>query len=207
MSCLTDKFIIQQTTLLKYPTAPARDITSLKNCHKGHDNVAIAPEEQTYLDCPGDLIPVAPRDKEPLRRTMDKVPFLRTFRLWRDDNRRTALSSGGGRRRIGDLEEGTASKGGHCAPSADHARAGRLPLSVLFPTVSFYSDKAMDLFVSVVAITLGVVMLVVPLWVLQALGEASLKLGVITAFVLACLLLTSFAMTSRPLEALGATAA
>jgi hypothetical protein len=189
-----NKFIIQQTTLLKYPAAPSWDITSLKNWHMSHANEAIHREEKTYLEYPDDLIPIGPRDKTPLRRGMDKFLFLRTLPFWRDDRSKT-LSSGG-RRRIGDVEDGTGS-----SKDAD------LPPDALHPTMSFYNDKVMDHFVSIVTISIGLVMLVVPIWVLQALGNASHKLGVITAFVLACLLLTSFAMTSRPLDALGATAA
>ncbi|KAK4153200.1 hypothetical protein C8A00DRAFT_15577 [Chaetomidium leptoderma] len=191
---------IVTTTLLKYPAAPAWDIASLKNWHMSHDNEAILREEQTYLEYPDDLIPLGPRDKTPLRRAMDRFLFLRTLPFWRDDRSKTLSSSG--RRRIGDLEDGSSKDG-----AATTATTDDLPLDALFPTMRFYSDKVMDRTVSVVTISIGLVMLVVPIWVLQALGKASLKLGVITAFVLACLLLTSFAMTSRPLDALGATAA
>lgn len=194
-SACPDKFIIQQTTLLQYPAAPSWDIASLKNWHLSHANEAIHREEKTYLEYPDDLIPVGPRDKTPLRRGIDKFLFLRTLPFWRDDRSKTL--SPGGRRRVGDVEDGT----GSGSKDAD------LPPDALHPTMSFYNDKVMDHFVSIVTISIGLVMLVVPIWVLQALGNASHKLGVITAFVLTCLLLTSFAMTSRPLDALGATAA
>ncbi|KAK4142472.1 uncharacterized protein C8A04DRAFT_13182 [Dichotomopilus funicola] len=205
-----NKFILQQTALLRYPAAPSWDITSLKNWHLSHDNEAIHQNEKTYLDYPDDLIPLGPRDKTPLRRGMDRFLFLRTLPFWRDDRSKTLSSSpgggGGGRRRTrritGDVEAQAGTGTGSLSKAAD-----QLPDNALHPTMTFYSDKVMDHFVSAVTIFIGVLMLVVPIWILQALGNASYKLGVITAFVLTCLLLTSVAMTSRPLDALGVTAA
>ncbi|KAK4650025.1 hypothetical protein QC762_703070 [Podospora pseudocomata] len=183
-----NKFIIQQTALLNYPTVPLWDIKNLKTWHKNHDNQAISQEEMAYLDHTEDLIPLAPRDKTPLRRAMDKFLFLRTLPFWRDKSRNNTR----------DIEMGRSKDG---TSSADQPADGSET------AVNFYSDKTMDHFVSIVTVTSGLVMLVVPIWVLHGLVDASKKLGVITAFVLACLLFTSFAMTPRPLEALGATAA
>ncbi|EEU45428.1 uncharacterized protein NECHADRAFT_80333 [Fusarium vanettenii 77-13-4] len=73
--------------------------------------------------------------------------------------------------------------------------------------VSYYSDSRMDKFASAVIAIIGVVMLITPIWVLQAMDGLKAKLGVITAFVLIFLLTLSFAMASKPFEALGATAA
>ncbi|KAH6626560.1 hypothetical protein B0J18DRAFT_143638 [Chaetomium sp. MPI-SDFR-AT-0129] len=202
-----NKFILQQTALLRYPAAPSWDITSLKNWHLSHDNEAIHQDEKTYLDYPNDLIPLGPRDKTPLRRGMDKFLFLRTLPFWRDDRVSKTLSSssaGGGRRRTRKIPGDVEAQGGTGSNSKE---ADQLPENALHPTMTFYSDKVMDHFVSAVTIFIGVLMLVVPIWILQALGNASYKLGVITAFVLTCLLLTSVAMTSRPLDALGVTAA
>ncbi|KAJ3539468.1 hypothetical protein NM208_g5477 [Fusarium decemcellulare] len=73
--------------------------------------------------------------------------------------------------------------------------------------VSYYSDKRIDRFASAVIVTVGVVMLITPIWVLQAMGTLRAKLGVITAFVFVFLLVLSSAMVAKPFEALGATAA
>ncbi|KAJ4261336.1 hypothetical protein NW757_001727 [Fusarium falciforme] len=73
--------------------------------------------------------------------------------------------------------------------------------------VSYYSDSRIDTFASAVIAIIGVVMLITPIWVLQAMSGLRAKLVVITVFVLIFLLVLSFAMASKPFEALGATAA
>ncbi|KAF5988144.1 hypothetical protein FBULB1_1612 [Fusarium bulbicola] len=73
--------------------------------------------------------------------------------------------------------------------------------------VSYYSDKKMDRFVTVFIVGVGVLMLLVPLWILRGQQNPRDKLIVITVFVFVFLLVLSFAMTSKPFEALGATAA
>ncbi|KAK0708111.1 hypothetical protein B0H67DRAFT_496968, partial [Lasiosphaeris hirsuta] len=73
--------------------------------------------------------------------------------------------------------------------------------------VSYYSDKRIDGFASAAIIAIGVIMLIAPIWILQSLDTLIKKLDVITIFVLAFLLLVSFAMVARPFEVLGATAA
>ncbi|KAM5382070.1 hypothetical protein ACJZ2D_002672 [Fusarium nematophilum] len=54
--------------------------------------------------------------------------------------------------------------------------------------VSYYSDKRMYGFACAVIITVGVIMLISPIWVLQAMSSLQAKLGVITAFVFTFLL-------------------
>ncbi|KAH0436420.1 hypothetical protein CcaCcLH18_04440 [Colletotrichum camelliae] len=73
--------------------------------------------------------------------------------------------------------------------------------------VSYYSDKRMNAFASALIIAIGVVMLLTPIWVLQAMGDLKGKLAVITVFVFIFLLVLSLAMVAKPFEALGATAA
>ncbi|KAI0902956.1 hypothetical protein F4823DRAFT_569169 [Ustulina deusta] len=65
----------------------------------------------------------------------------------------------------------------------------------------------MDSFASAVIVFVGASILVTPIWILQAIETLKTKLAVITAFVLVFLLILSFAMVSKPFEALGATAA
>lgn len=53
----------------------------------------------------------------------------------------------------------------------------------------------------------GLAMLIAPLWALEGLHSPYYKLGLITAFIVAFLVIMSAATTSKPLETLGATAA
>ena len=69
------------------------------------------------------------------------------------------------------------------------------------------SDKRIDRFVTVLIVGIGTVMLLVPMWILQALDKNNHKLGVITAFVVVFLGLVSYATVAKPFETLAATAA
>lgn len=64
---------------------------------------------------------------------------------------------------------------------------------------SYYSDKTMD--------TVASAMLVTPIWILQALNDLTMKLVVITVFLLTSILILSFVMVAKPFEALGVSAA
>ncbi|KAJ3462900.1 hypothetical protein MRS44_007686 [Fusarium solani] len=162
-------FVLQQSKLRRYPEAPHRDIRSIRNWHYNHDYVAIAAEEQEYLEHDKDLICLVQKDKTPLRRLIDTSLTIRTLPMWKHKDKAAA-----------DYD-------------AEH--------------VSYYSDSRMDKTASVVIVAVGIVMLITPIWVLQAMDGLRAKLGVITAFVLIFLLVLSFAMASKPFEALGATAA
>ena len=74
-------------------------------------------------------------------------------------------------------------------------------------SVFYYSDKRIDGFTSAIIVAVGVMMLICPIWILQALQTPTPKLVVITMFVFLFLLVLSFAMVAKPFEALGATAA
>ena len=73
--------------------------------------------------------------------------------------------------------------------------------------VLYYSDKRIDAFDSAFIFFLGTVMLVAPIWILQTLEVLQAKLGVITAFIVLFLAIMSYAVHTKPFEALGATAA
>ncbi|TDZ67894.1 hypothetical protein CTRI78_v002716 [Colletotrichum trifolii] len=73
--------------------------------------------------------------------------------------------------------------------------------------VSHYSDKRIDAFASAVIISVGVAMLITPIWVLEGMVDLKGKLAVITCFIFVFLLVLSLAMVAKPFEALGATAA
>ncbi|KAI0197873.1 hypothetical protein F4808DRAFT_437863 [Astrocystis sublimbata] len=73
--------------------------------------------------------------------------------------------------------------------------------------VSYYSNTSMDAFASLVIVSIGASLLIIPLWILQTIENLQVKLAVITSFVLLFLLVLSFILVSKPFEALGATAA
>jgi hypothetical protein len=71
----------------------------------------------------------------------------------------------------------------------------------------FLSFKEMAKILNQIAImTVGVGMLIAPMWVLQTLTDPKTKLGVITAFVVAFLLMVSFSTKAEPSGTLAATA-
>jgi hypothetical protein len=73
--------------------------------------------------------------------------------------------------------------------------------------VTYISDKRIDKFITIIIITVGMAMLIAPIWILQALEQPSLKLGTITAFIVLFLGMISYATVAKPFETLAATAA
>jgi hypothetical protein len=73
--------------------------------------------------------------------------------------------------------------------------------------VHYFSDKSMDRCVTVVIVSIGTLMLISPMWILQALGSRQQKLWVITLFLLSFVMMISYATVARPFEILAATAA
>ncbi|OTA97450.1 hypothetical protein M434DRAFT_391911 [Hypoxylon sp. CO27-5] len=69
-----------------------------------------------------------------------------------------------------------------------------------------FSDKGIDAFGSIAIFIAALVMLIAPLWILQALEDIHSKLAVITSFVVTCLFCLSFGTVGRPFEKLAATA-
>ncbi|CEI67717.1 unnamed protein product [Fusarium venenatum] len=70
----------------------------------------------------------------------------------------------------------------------------------------YYSVKRMNGFLSAIIVVVGVVMLITPIWVLQATSSFRAKLIVIIVFISAFLVVVSLIMTTRSFEALAATA-
>ncbi len=73
--------------------------------------------------------------------------------------------------------------------------------------VAYYSDQRINRFLSGIITVIGVAMLITPIWILQAIERLQMKLVVITIFLFVFLIVLSFAMVTKPFEALGATAA
>ncbi|KAI1388684.1 uncharacterized protein F4822DRAFT_403556 [Hypoxylon trugodes] len=73
--------------------------------------------------------------------------------------------------------------------------------------ITYFSEKKMNAFVSGIITVMGSAMLIIPIWVLVKLKVLETKLAAITVFVFVFLLVLSFAMVTKPFEALAATAA
>ncbi|KAI1368717.1 hypothetical protein F5Y08DRAFT_227349 [Xylaria arbuscula] len=81
-----NEFILQQSEMKKFQKPRRQDIRSLRNWHHNHDNAAILPEEQKYLEHHNDLLGVVHKDKTPLRTLIDSSRQLRTLPIWRQGN-------------------------------------------------------------------------------------------------------------------------
>lgn len=66
--------------------------------------------------------------------------------------------------------------------------------------VAYYSNKRLDGFVSVFIMAVGVVMPLVPIWILQAVDSNTIKLIVISVFIFVFLVVLSLAMATQPFE-------
>ena len=73
--------------------------------------------------------------------------------------------------------------------------------------VHYFSDEKIDRFVSTFIMSLGVIMLIAPLWILAFLGGLAQRLGVISAFIILFVALLSFTTVAKPFEILAAAAA
>jgi len=72
----------------------------------------------------------------------------------------------------------------------------------------FYtSDEQIDAFVTLTIGSVGLVMIIAPLWILNFVNESVTRLAIITSFIVLFMCLVSFASVARPFESLGATAA
>ncbi|KAK7987109.1 hypothetical protein PG996_006289 [Apiospora saccharicola] len=77
------RYILQQSAMRRYPTAPARDIKNINRWHYNHGDQAIATEERQYIEHADDLISITEKDKTPLRQFIDSSRRLRTLPIWR----------------------------------------------------------------------------------------------------------------------------
>ncbi|KAI0502755.1 hypothetical protein F5B22DRAFT_632149 [Xylaria bambusicola] len=86
-------------------------------------------------------------------------------------------------------------------------RHRRSPLSPHEEVTTYtFSDKAIEVFGSLVVFVAASIMLIAPLWILSSLGTLNQRLGVITVFILLCLGFLSLTTLGRPFERLAATA-
>ena len=73
--------------------------------------------------------------------------------------------------------------------------------------VHYISDAKIDHFVTVSIMTIGLLMLIAPLWILTYLGGLARRLAVISAFIVLFVVLVSWATVAKPFESLAAAAA
>jgi hypothetical protein len=74
-------------------------------------------------------------------------------------------------------------------------------------TTTYHSNVGFDAFVTAVLITLGLMLLLGPMWTLQFVTNNIKQLGIITGFILVFTALLSSATVAKPFEVLAATAA
>lgn len=72
--------------------------------------------------------------------------------------------------------------------------------------IHYISDKRIDNFIALLNTVLGVMMLIVPLWILAFLESLVQKLSVISAFIVLFLISVSLVTVAKTYESLAATA-
>lgn len=73
--------------------------------------------------------------------------------------------------------------------------------------VHYISDEKIDSFIATFIMTLGLLMLIAPLWILAFLGGLVQRLGIISAFIVLFVALISLTTVAKPFESLAAAAA
>lgn len=86
-------------------------------------------------------------------------------------------------------------------------RLWKLPGPIVDRNIHYTSDQRIDMFVNAIIAIVGLIMLIVPLWVLAFVTWVVHRLAIITSFVVVFLLFVSFTTVARPFETLGAAAA
>jgi hypothetical protein len=87
-------------------------------------------------------------------------------------------------------------------------RAKLVPdVHVTTKTTVYSSDEKFESFTTSSIITIGLVMLLAPMWWLEFTSTSTVRLGIITGFICAFISIMSMATTNRPFEVVAATAA
>ena len=92
-------------------------------------------------------------------------------------------------------------------PKYPLVRTARSKLSTEDGTIHYHSDDLITAFDSGLVVLIGLSMLVAPIWVLYAVNSTKDRLGVITVFVTAFLLLLQLLTVASPAEVLASAAA
>ena len=86
-------------------------------------------------------------------------------------------------------------------------RLWKIPPPIEDRNIHYASDQRIDMFVNTIIAMVGLIMLIVPLWVLAFVTWVVHRLAIITSFVVVFLCFVSFTTVARPFETLGAAAA
>lgn len=86
-------------------------------------------------------------------------------------------------------------------------RLWKTPPPIDDSNIHYTSDQRIDMFVNMIIAMVGLIMLIVPLWVLAFVTWVVHQLAIITSFVVVFLCFVSFTTVARPFETLGAAAA
>ncbi|KAL8680361.1 MAG: hypothetical protein Q9186_003440 [Xanthomendoza sp. 1 TL-2023] len=172
------RFVLDHSELKTRPDASETQITYVKNWLE-NNNGPICPAEVAFVG-QEDLMPMVPRVKPPLRKLIGKFETFRLF-WWRRSSRSLTPRH---YNHTNNFESDT----------------------------TFYSEEEkIDKFVTCVTIGLGLGMLIAPLWLLQyvytAQADVTVRLWVITGFIIGFTSLLSVIAVARPFEILAATAA
>jgi len=163
---MLDEYITSYSGLKTKPTAQGHQIENVKAWFHNRP-LAIATEEQEFINKSSDVIAVVSSPKTPLRFFLERWQPLVTSRLFRAKHR-----------------DGNPSQ-----------------------TTYYHSNRGLDAFTTFVIVTTGLLLLLVPMWVLQFVENSIRRLGVITGVVLLFTALLASATIAKPFEVLAATAA
>ncbi|KAL8922483.1 MAG: hypothetical protein Q9172_003548 [Xanthocarpia lactea] len=170
------RFVLDHSKLKARPDATKRQISNVKNW-LGNNNGPIRPQEVSFIEEEGDLMPMVPRIKPPLRRFLDRFDMIGRIGCWR--------------RKAKQLDQ----------------RHYNHPKNFESETTIYNIEETIDKFVTCVTIGLGLIMLIAPLWLLQYVVNDMGRLKIITGCLIVFTILLSIVVVARPFEVLAATAA
>ena len=84
MSRELENFLLDHAQIKARPEATEFQISNIKRWFENANKKVIQPEEKQFIDKDGDLIPVVPKIKTPLRRLIDKFEKPRLWAFFRD---------------------------------------------------------------------------------------------------------------------------
>ncbi|MCJ1475852.1 hypothetical protein MMC13_004516 [Lambiella insularis] len=164
-----NQFILNHAQMKARPDATKHQVGNVKAWLFNNEN-AIREDEAAFIEAEGDLVPVVPRVKVPLRRLIEKSDFMHLFRV------------------------------NKAKPNRSQSK-----------TTIYTEDTRVDKVVTFTVISIGLGMLIGPLWWLQQItadeSNLQIRLGIITGFIIGFAGILSIVTVAKPFEVLAATAA
>jgi hypothetical protein len=183
---MSDQFVNQYTQLVSRPSVHKDDIKEVRTWFENHKvrhpqrvYHAIDPKESAFIHKTEDLIPINPKIRSWFRNVLEKTALLKTVLLRRYLRRR---------------------------PQDEEIIAGQIGDTGVRQTI-WHNDRRVEKLSSAVIASVGLGMLVGPLWILEYVDKSAARLGVITGFIILFFFLISVATTARIFEVLAAAAA